>query len=115
MEDWQFEPAHDLGISPIARLRSLRRESGLVSTTMHISWWALVRSYLRVWHRLQIVGAEYLPAKPPFVMIANHTSHLDAMVLAAPFSWRIRDRVYPIAASDTFSKMRQPRFSRRAC
>jgi 1-acyl-sn-glycerol-3-phosphate acyltransferase len=36
------------------------------------------------------------------VLVANHTSHLDALVLAAPLSWRLRDRVFPIAAGDVF-------------
>lgn len=102
MDDWKLEPARDLGLPPGDRLKSLRRESGLVSTGLHLAWWAGVRAYLATWHRLTIEGRERLPKKPPFVLVANHTSHLDAMVLAAPLPWRERDRIFPIAAGDVF-------------
>ena len=102
MERWDLQPARDLGLTPGQRLRSLRRESGLISSGLHLAWWTLVRGYLAVWHRLAISGQRHLPAEPPFVLVANHTSHLDAFVLAAPLSWRLRDRVYPIAAGDVF-------------
>jgi 1-acyl-sn-glycerol-3-phosphate acyltransferase len=104
MQPWKLEPAHDLGLPPVDRLRSLDREVGLISTGMHLAWWSMVRGYLAVWHRLEIVGRENLPAKPPFVLIANHVSHLDALVLAAPLPWRMRDRIFPIAAGDVFFK-----------
>src|SRR5262245_49316496 len=35
-------------------------------------------------------------------MIANHASHMDALVLASHLHWRLRDRVFPIAAGDVF-------------
>lgn len=99
---WKFEPAKDLGLPLGKRLRSPRRESGLIETGSHLAWWALVRSYLAVWHRLRVEGRANLPRTLPFVIAANHASHLDALVLAAPLSWRLRDRIFPIAAGDTF-------------
>jgi 1-acyl-sn-glycerol-3-phosphate acyltransferase len=104
MEPWKFEPAHDLGMPPAQRLRSLDREVGLISTGLHLAWWSMVRGCLAVWHRLEIVGLDNLPAKAPYVLVANHTSHLDALVLAAPLPWRLRDRIFPIAAGDVFFK-----------
>jgi 1-acyl-sn-glycerol-3-phosphate acyltransferase len=102
MQQWELQPARDLGMPPGQRLQSLKRESGLLSTGLHLGWWTLVRGYLAVWHRLTITGREHLPNEPPFVLVANHVSHLDALVLAAPLDWRLRDRVYPIAAGDVF-------------
>ncbi len=102
MDPWKMEPARDLGLPPGERLRSIRRESGLLSTMTHMVWWSLIRTWLRLGHRLTIHGREHLPTQAPFVMIANHASHLDAMVLAAPVPWRLRDRVFPIAAGDVF-------------
>jgi 1-acyl-sn-glycerol-3-phosphate acyltransferase len=104
MRPWKMEPARDLGVPPIDRLRSLDREVGLISSGMHLAWWSMIRGYLAVWHRLEITGRENLPAKPPYVLIANHASHLDALVLAAPLPWRLRDRIFPIAAGDVFFK-----------
>ncbi|MBI2433686.1 MAG: 1-acyl-sn-glycerol-3-phosphate acyltransferase [Candidatus Hydrogenedentes bacterium] len=102
MDKWKLEPAHDLGLPLGKRLRSLQRESGLISTGFHLAWWTLVRGYLAAWHRLRIVGREHLPARPPFVLVGNHASHLDALVLASPLPWRLRDHVFPIAAGDVF-------------
>jgi 1-acyl-sn-glycerol-3-phosphate acyltransferase len=102
VQDWKLEPARDLGLSLDERHRSLRRESGLIQTAAHLGWWSLMRVYLGVAHRLTIHGRERLPREPPFVLVANHTSHLDALVLAAPLPWRLRDRIFPVAAGDTF-------------
>jgi 1-acyl-sn-glycerol-3-phosphate acyltransferase len=102
MQNWHFQPARDLGLPLGERLRSLRRENGLVSTGLHVAWWSLVRVYMAVWHRLAIRGQQNIPAEPPFILVANHTSHLDALVLAAPLPWRLRDRIFPIAAGDVF-------------
>src|SRR5262245_43026721 len=67
-----------------------------------MAWWAAIRSYLRIAHRLHVEGKENIPKDPPFVMVANHASHLDALILASRLHWRLRDDVYPIAAGDTF-------------
>jgi 1-acyl-sn-glycerol-3-phosphate acyltransferase len=102
MEQWNLTGARDLSMTPAERWRSLQRENGLISTGLHLAWWSLVRGYLAMWHRLSITGRQNLPAQPPYVLVANHTSHLDALVLAAPLPWRLRDRVFPIAAGDVF-------------
>jgi 1-acyl-sn-glycerol-3-phosphate acyltransferase len=99
---WKLEPARDLGLPFGERLRSHQREAGLIETAGHLAWWGLVRAYLASCHRLQVVGRKHLPDKPPFVLVANHASHLDALTLAAPLPWRLRDRIFPIAAGDTF-------------
>jgi 1-acyl-sn-glycerol-3-phosphate acyltransferase len=102
LEHWKLEPARDHGLSTVDRFRSLKRESGLISTATHRVWWSTVRVYLRLWHSLRIEGIEHLPDKPPFVMVANHTSHLDVLVLAAVLSHKHRDRIFPIAAGEVF-------------
>lgn len=102
MENWKLQPARDLGLPSVERLRSLQRESGLLSTGMHLAWWLFVRSYLGLWHRLNISGRQNIPAQPPFLLVANHTSHLDTLSLAASLPWRLLDRIFPIAAGDFF-------------
>ena len=102
MERWKLEPATDLGLAPSERMKSLRRESGLIGTGVHLAWWLAVKLYLRLFHRLRILGREHLPPRPPFVMVANHSSHLDALVLSAALPARLCNRAFPIAAGDTF-------------
>ena len=41
----------------------------------------LLRASLRMYHRFQIQGMENLPADGSFVLVANHSSHLDALCL----------------------------------
>lgn len=102
MEDWQYKPAGDLGLKPREGLRSLRREAGLTGLITQAAWRVMVRGYLRVYHRLRIEGAEHLPANPSFVMVANHTSHLDALTVGAALPWHLRRFAFPIAAGDVF-------------
>lgn len=102
MESWNYEPAKDLELTPVERARSLKRESGLWSSLGHLAWHAIARSYVTIYHRLRVEGKENLPARPPFVLIANHTSHLDAITLGAVVPARWRDHVFPVAAGDVF-------------
>src|SRR5580698_2174873 len=102
MEDWQYKPAGDHGLKPEESLRSLRREAGLTGTLTQSAWRVAVRGYLRIYHRFQVEGASHLPEKPPFIMVANHTSHLDALTLSAALPWKLRRFAFPIAAGDVF-------------
>ena len=102
MEEWQYKPAQDLGIGGVERLRSVKRESGLVGFLARKTWWFWVRAVLRITERIQVSGREHLPLTPPFLIVANHASHLDVLVLATALPLRLRDSVFPLAAGDTF-------------
>lgn len=102
MKPWKLEPARDLDLPLREKWKSLRRESEGVETLAHLAWGCVISGYLKVFHRLQVEGREHLPAQMPFVLVANHCSHLDALCLCAPLPWKERDRVFPIAAGDTF-------------
>jgi 1-acyl-sn-glycerol-3-phosphate acyltransferase len=102
VEDWRYRPAGDLGLPLRERLRSLRREGGLAEPALRAAWWMAVRAYLKTCHRLEVRGREHLPVRLPFVLIANHASHLDALVLGSELAWDLRERVHPLAAGDAF-------------
>jgi 1-acyl-sn-glycerol-3-phosphate acyltransferase len=102
MEPWNLRPAHDTGLTPSERFRSVRRESGLLESLVHQVCFSLLRSYFAIGHRLTIVGREKLPPHGPFVLAANHCSHLDALALGAALTPRHRERAFPIAAGDVF-------------
>jgi 1-acyl-sn-glycerol-3-phosphate acyltransferase len=102
MEPWNLQPAHDTGLTPSERFRSVQRESGLLESLAHHACFSLLRSYFAIAHRLAIVGREKLPAHGPFVLAANHCSHLDALALGAALTPRHRERAFPIAAGDVF-------------
>jgi 1-acyl-sn-glycerol-3-phosphate acyltransferase len=102
MDEWQYKPAGDFGLKPEESLRSLQREAGLIAMITQSAWRVAVRAYLRGYHRLRVEGAEHLPKHAPFIMVANHSSHLDAITLAAALPWRLRRSAFPIAAGDVF-------------
>jgi 1-acyl-sn-glycerol-3-phosphate acyltransferase len=102
MEPWQLQPARDTGLTPSERFRSVRRESGLIESLTHHACFSMLRIYFAVAHRLAIQGREKLPAHGPFVLAANHCSHLDALALGAALTPRHRERAFPIAAGDVF-------------
>ncbi|MBM4068287.1 MAG: 1-acyl-sn-glycerol-3-phosphate acyltransferase [Planctomycetes bacterium] len=102
MQSWQMQPARDLEMPLLESFGSLHRENGLVATGLNLCWRALMRAYLAVWHRLEVQGREHVPRSPPFVLVANHASHLDALVLGSPLKWDLHGRVFPIAAGDVF-------------
>jgi 1-acyl-sn-glycerol-3-phosphate acyltransferase len=60
----------------------------------------LTRGWLKLYHRLTIVGREHLPRDRSFVMIANHASHLDTLCLLAALPLSRLPHVYPVAARD---------------
>jgi 1-acyl-sn-glycerol-3-phosphate acyltransferase len=102
MDRWQFRPAGDLGLTWRERLQSLRRETGLLALAGRHLWRAILRAYFALWHRLRIDGRENLPREAPFVVIANHASHLDALALSLCLRAGHADRAFPLAAGDTF-------------
>jgi 1-acyl-sn-glycerol-3-phosphate acyltransferase len=102
VDDWKLRPARDLQQSGLARYRNPLREHGLVSSMLRLLWWSGVRLLLGILNRLEIRGKEHLPASGPFVLVANHESHLDALVIACAVPLSLRDQLFPLAAGDVF-------------
>lgn len=102
MDDWKLRPANDLTQTGLTRYRNPRREHGLVSGLLRLGWWTAIRQMLRVVNRLEIIGRENLPAAGPMVLVANHASHFDTLVIGAALSISQRDRMHPLAAGDVF-------------
>jgi 1-acyl-sn-glycerol-3-phosphate acyltransferase len=102
MEPWSYKPASDVELAPVQGARSVRREPGLPSNVANMACHAVARIYFRLYHRLVVEGVEHLPHEPPFVVIGNHASHLDALALASVIPRRLCTRVFPVAAGDVF-------------
>ncbi|MEO8043548.1 MAG: lysophospholipid acyltransferase family protein [Spartobacteria bacterium] len=63
----------------------------------------VIRGLLRVYCRFEIVGAKNLPNDgESFVLVANHSSHLDSVCLLAALPLRRLHRAFPVAAEDYF-------------
>jgi len=99
---WELRTARDFNIPFAASLRSHKREPGLLSVMGHALWLGCVRAYLKTAHRLQVTGGAHLPADAPFVIVGNHTSHLDVLSLTASLTHRLAHRATALAAGDVF-------------
>jgi len=85
MKKWQYEPAADLEQTLLERLREFSPRTGTCSS---MGWRLplvalIIRGLLRVYCRFEIVGEEHLRSNRSFVLVANHSSHLDTVCLLA--------------------------------
>ncbi len=55
---------------------------------------------------LNVINRKKIPGKGPAIIVANHNSHLDAMVLMSLFPLAMLNKVRPVAAFDYFFKNR---------
>jgi long-chain acyl-CoA synthetase len=65
--------------------------------------YGLVLPLMRYYVSLRVMGTEKFSGMDrPFLLIANHVSHMDAVILAMSLPWRIRKRLAVAAAADIF-------------
>ena len=102
--DWRYEPAQDLEQSLAERLRNFPREPDMLVFGLRAFAALIIRAWLRIYHRLEIVGRENLPNYRSFVMVSNHASHLDTLCLLAALPLGKLHRAFPAAAADYFFK-----------
>jgi long-chain acyl-CoA synthetase len=102
----------------IADLEDLIASQGKVTRSKVRKWplslWAMfARSFLqllsrplvRCYIKLRVMGREkFDKLDKPFLLIANHVSHLDAVVLTLALPWHARKRLAVAAAADVFEE-----------
>ena len=104
MKPWRYRPVEGLDAPVGKRLCRCRRAPEMWTHALRTVSLALTRLGLRTLHRLEIHGREHLPTDGSFVLVGNHSSHLDALCLEAATPWHLRHRVFAAAAADYFFK-----------
>lgn len=64
----------------------------------------VIRPFITIVLGLNVRQLENLPKKGPAIVVANHNSHLDTLVLMTLFRGKVIHKVRPIAAADYFLK-----------
>src|ERR1043166_863693 len=88
----------------VQRLRNFPREPDMLVYGMRSLAALILRGWLGTYHRLEVRGRENLPKEKSFVLVANHSSHLDTVCLLAALPLRRLHRAFPAAAADYFFK-----------
>jgi 1-acyl-sn-glycerol-3-phosphate acyltransferase len=101
MDTWQYEPTPDFDKTPVERLADFPRYPNLFVYSARTVANVFVRAILKVMHRIEVIGRENLPDRS-FVMVANHSSHLDAPSLLASLPLKQVHQAFPAAAADYF-------------
>lgn len=100
---WHYQPAEDLDRSLLERLRHFPRQPEMLVYGARAVAALSIRAWLRVYHRFTVIGREHLPpADRPFVLVANHASHLDAVSLQAALPLAKLHCAFSAAACDYF-------------
>lgn len=101
-EGWSYSPASDLNKSWSERLKGFPREPDMIMYGLRAAGALLMRAWLRGYHRFTVRGLENLPKESSFVLVCNHSSHLDALSLQAALPLNKLHRTFPAAAADYF-------------
>lgn len=101
--DWRYESAKDNRLSFIERLKASPREPDPLVYAARLMAAVAIRAALKTYNRFDIVGRQHLPGNGSFVLVANHTSHMDAVALLSALPLRALHTAYPLAARDYFS------------
>jgi len=102
MRKCRYDPFPQLVPLLIERWRRFPREPDLFVYGIRSTMALVIRAWLRIYHRFEIIGHDHLQTNRSFVMVANHCSHLDTLCLLAALPWRRLHQAFPTAADDYF-------------
>ena len=70
----------------------------------------LIKPFVKIIVGVSVHGGEHLPLSGPAILVANHNSHLDTLVLMSLYSSEKIGHIHPMAAADYFCNTPFKRF-----
>jgi 1-acyl-sn-glycerol-3-phosphate acyltransferase len=74
----------------------------MINLAQIIFFLLIVKPFMAFFIGLRVYGRKNIPNKYPFILVANHSSHLDAIALLGLFPLKTLKNVRPVAAFDYF-------------
>ena len=102
MNDWKYQPPSDIDETMAEHLRNFPRQPYMLTHALRSMVALLLRGWMRIYHRMRIDGRENLPQSGSYVLVCNHTSHLDTLCMLCSVPLRQIHRTFPAAAADYF-------------
>jgi 1-acyl-sn-glycerol-3-phosphate acyltransferase len=102
MKRWTYTPSPLLDKTLAERLTTFPRDPTLTVYGLRFVGMLFLKALFAAYFRLRIVGRSRIPKSGPFVLVANHSSHLDAVALACALPVRQWHHAYAAAAQDYF-------------
>ncbi|MFQ5933672.1 MAG: 1-acyl-sn-glycerol-3-phosphate acyltransferase, partial [Dehalococcoidia bacterium] len=102
-EDTGVSSLSDFLLTEVPGSEDLERwtRAGLFGRAFGKMVWPPIVFGMRYWVGLESHGRENVPVEGPFIVVANHSSHLDAPAVLVALGDRAKD-LYPAAATDYF-------------
>lgn len=102
MTEWEYHPPPDIDETLSEHLRNFPRQPYMLMYAVRSIVAMILRGWMRSYHRMRIDGRRNLPESGSFIMVCNHTSHLDTLCMLCSVPLQQIHRTFPAAAADYF-------------
>jgi 1-acyl-sn-glycerol-3-phosphate acyltransferase len=102
MTEWEYHPPPDIDETMSEHLGNFPRQPYMLIYVIRSAAALLLRAWMRIYHRLRVDGQENMPETGSFILVCNHTSHLDTLSMLCSVPLRRLHQTFPAAAADYF-------------
>lgn len=91
-----------LNTSEVTKCPEMSKTSKLAVFFRLVFFALIIKPFVLVFLGINVRNSEHIPTKGGMILVANHCSHLDTIVLMSLFSLKDIARIHPLAAGDYF-------------